>query len=103
VLQRHSEALRKRESRLMPVGVDPVVRVQPPVESKTLSRRLQHSNPAIEIEYGRRSTCGNEAPQPSVRLDAFNRGQASRLRPKSTFATAIGVKHPQNLYYQAIA
>jgi hypothetical protein len=73
------------------------------LQVSTLSRRLQHSNPAIEIEYGRRSTCGNEAPQPSVRLDAFNIGQASRLRPKYTLATAIGVKHPQNLYYQAKA
>jgi hypothetical protein len=41
------------------------------------SRRLRRSNPAMEIELSRGSTCGNEAPQPTLRLDAHKRRQVS--------------------------
>ncbi len=58
-------------------------RPSPDRRRPTRSRRLRRSNPAIEIESCRRSTCGNWAPQPSVRLDARKRRQ-TRLRVQST-------------------
>jgi len=44
--------------------------------ASTQSRQPRRSNPVMEIDSSRRSSCGNKAPQPSLRLDVYKPRQA---------------------------